>query len=239
MKTLDELKIKIYADGANLEQMRALNDDPLIRGLTTNPTLMRKAGIRDYEQFCRTVLEFVTHKPLSLEVFADDFPQMRNQALRIAGWGDNVYVKIPVTNSVGESSMPLIKALTAEGIKLNVTAILTTGQVRACSEALAPDVPSIVSVFAGRIADTGTHPGPIMRSAKLWLQNVPMSELLWASVREPLNIAEAATCGCDIITVPHDILAKARTMWCMSLETLSLDTVKMFRKDALEAGFQL
>ena len=236
---LHALRIKIYADGADLEGMKKLAADPLIAGLTTNPTLMKKAGITDYEKFSRQVLAAVQEKPISLEVFADDFPSMKSQALKIRGWGPNVFVKIPVTNTRGESSLPLIRELSAEGVSLNITALLPVGQVEALAGILPKNVPAIVSVFAGRIADTGVDPVPMMKQCRKVLQGHPKAELLWASVREVLNLRQAAESGCHIVTVPHDILAKAKTLWGMDLEALSLDTVKMFHKDAVAAGFRI
>jgi transaldolase len=200
---------------------------------------MNKAGIKDYEVFARDILQTVTAKPISLEVFADDFSEMRRQALKIADWGRNVYVKIPITNSRGESSLPLIRELAGQGVQLNITAILTLEQVRGVAGALDNKVASVVSVFAGRIADTGVDPGPIMRQSREILTGQPKAELLWASVREVLNIIQAEQCGCDIVTVTHDILAKAAKMLGADLTALSLDTVKMFANDALTAGYRL
>ncbi|MFM9091350.1 MAG: transaldolase [Verrucomicrobiota bacterium] len=239
MKSLQELTIQLYADGADRAGILDLYAKPYIRGLTTNPTLMRKAGIKDYEAFARDILGTVTAKPLSLEVFSDEFPEMRRQALRLASWGANVYVKIPITNSRGESALPLIRELGAEGVKLNVTALLTLPQVAGVAAALPADLPAVVSVFAGRIADTGVDPMPLMRAAGALLADRPRAELLWASTREVLNILQAQACGCAIITVPHDILAKAATLLGQDLGALSLDTVRMFAKDAAACGFQL
>src|SRR5688572_18584983 len=239
MPTLNNLKIQIYADGADKAGILDLYAKPYIKGLTTNPTLMNKAGIKDYEAFARDILQTVTAKPLSLEVFADDFPEMKRQALKIAGWGPNVYVKIPITNTRAESSVPLIRELTAEGVKLNLTALLTVAQVRAVAAALHPQVPAVVSIFAGRIADTGSDPVPVMREARNILAGQPKAELLWASVREVLNIVQAEQCGCDIVTVTHDVLAKAAKLLGMDHAALSLDTVKMFANDAAAAGYKL
>ena len=236
---LEKLPIKIFADGADLDGIIDLYRKPFIQGLTTNPTLMRKVGITDYEAFARSVLESVTEKPISFEVFSDEFPEMRRQALQIRDWQDNVYVKIPITNTRSDSALPLIKELSDEGVKLNVTAILTSAQVRGVVGALNPKVPAVVSVFAGRIADTGVDPMPLMKEAREILEGLPEAELLWASVREVLNIFQAADCGCDIVTVPHDILAKANKLGGMALEELSLDTVRMFYQDAVSAGFDL
>jgi len=239
MNSLGNLSVKIFADGADLEGMFSLYRDPLIKGLTTNPTLMRKAGIEDYEAFAKDVLQVVKTKSISFEVFSDDFPEMRRQALKIRDWQENVFVKIPITNTRSESSIPLIKELAAAKVPLNITAILTLKQVRDVTAVLNPNVPAIVSVFAGRIADTGKDPEPAMRASKALLADLPKAELLWASVREVLNIIQADNCGCDIVTVPHDILKKAMTLFAMDLEKLSLDTVKMFAKDAELAGFSL
>lgn len=239
MQNLETLRIKIFADGADRAGILALYEKPYIQGLTTNPTLMRKAGISDYEAFARDILQVVTAKPISLEVFADDFAEMRRQALKIAGWGSNVYVKIPVTNTRGESAENLVRELSAEGVKLNVTAILTLDQVRRVGAALDPRVESVVSVFAGRVADTGTDPMPLMRDSRAALSDRPKAELLWASVREVLNIVQAESVGCDIVTVTHDVLAKAASMLGAEHTQLSLDTVKMFARDAAAAGYQL
>ena len=239
MPTLNTLKIHIYADGADKAGILELYAKPYIKGLTTNPTLMKKAGIKDYEAFAKDILQTVTAKPISLEVFSDDFPEMKRQALKIAGWGKNVYVKIPITNSRGETAIPLIRELSAQGVQLNITAILTLEQVRDVAGALDPKVPSVVSIFAGRIADTGVDPMPIMRESRKILANQPKAELLWASVREVLNIVQAEQSGCHIVTVQHDILAKAAKLLEMDLAALSLDTVKMFANDAASAGYQL
>ncbi len=237
--TLNALKVKIFADGADQAGIVSLNANPLIRGLTTNPTLMRKAGIRDYEAFAREILQVVTEKPISFEVFSDDFPEMRRQALKIASWQNNVYVKIPITNTRRESALPLIRELAAEGVRLNLTAILTLDQVHGAAGALNPAVPSVVSVFAGRIADTGRDPMAVMRESLELLQDQPLAELLWASVREVLNIVQADQSGCHIVTVPHDILNKALKLFGRDLGELSLDTVKMFAQDAQAAGYQV
>lgn len=238
-RTLKDLQVKIFADGADKKGMLELNANPLIQGLTTNPTLMRKAGLTDFEAFARDILQTITVKPLSLEVFSDDFPEMKRQALKINAWGKNVYVKIPITNTRNEPSLPLIKELASEGVKLNVTAILTLAQVEGVTTALNPKVPAVVSVFAGRIADTGVDPVHIMSQSKTVLKELPQAELLWASVREVLNIFQANDCGSHIVTVPHDILSKAIKMAGMDLGELSLDTVKMFANDAKAAGFSL
>ncbi len=239
MTPLHSLPVHIYADGADKKGILDLYANPLIKGLTTNPTLMRKAGIADYEAFARDILETVRTKPISLEVFSDEFPEMKRQALKIKSWQENVYVKIPITNTRRESSLPLVKELAAEGVKLNVTAILTLDQVRGTAAALSPSVPAVVSVFAGRIADTGVDPAPIMRESLQILKDLPKAELLWASVREILNIYQASQTGTHIVTVPHDILNKALKMSGMDLADLSLDTVKMFANDAAAAGYKL
>src|SRR5438270_2127350 len=236
---LSDLRAHIYADGADLASLLELNRNPHIKGMTTNPTLMRKAGIADYERFAKEALREVVEKPISFEVFSDEFPEMRRQALKINGWQSNVYVKIPITNTRRESAVPLIRELSREGVKINVTAMLTLRQVGEIAEALDPDVPAIASVFAGRIADTGRDPVPILCESLRILRDRPKTQLLWASVREVLNIAQADACGCHIVTVPHDILAKALKMWSQDLDALSLDTVKMFANDAHSAGFSL
>ena len=236
---LASLKIKIFADGADKAGMLQLNANPLIQGMTTNPTLMRKAGLKDFEAFARDILQHVTEKPISFEVFSDEFSDMKRQALKITGWGKNVYVKIPISNTRGESSLPLVKELASQGVKLNVTAILTQDQVAGVAKALNPQVPAVVSVFAGRIADTGVDPVPHMRACKAILKDSPKAELLWASVREVLNIFQAEECGCNIVTVTHDVLAKAMKTVGISLDQMSLDTVKMFAADAKAAGFSL
>jgi transaldolase len=236
---LQSLKVKIFADGADKPGMLNLYANPLIKGLTTNPTLMKKAGITNYESFAKEILHSIKEKPISFEVFSDDFSEMRRQALKIAAWQGNVYVKIPITNTRRESSLPLVRDLAKEGVQLNITAILTLDQVRGVAEALNPAVPSVVSVFAGRIADTGIDPEPLMRACGCLLQNQPKAELLWASVREVLNIFQAEACGCQIVTVPHDILNKAMKMVGSELSLISLDTVKMFAQDAAAAGFSV
>ncbi|MBP6506161.1 MAG: transaldolase [Opitutaceae bacterium] len=239
MLTLDTLKIHLYADGADKAGILDLYAKPYIKGLTTNPTLMKKAGITDYEAFAKDILQTVTAKPISLEVFADDFPEMKRQALKIAGWGKNVYVKIPITNTRAESAVPLIRELAAQGVQLNITAILTLEQVRAVAAVLNSAVPSVVSIFAGRIADTGVDPMPLMRESRQILAGQPKAELLWASVREVLNLVQAEQSGCHIVTVQHDILAKAAKLLGMDHAALSLDTVKMFANDAASAGYKL
>jgi transaldolase len=238
-QVLLDLPIKIFADGADREGIASLNAKPYIQGMTTNPTLMRKVGVTDYEKFAREVLEVVKEKPISFEVFSDEFPEMRRQALMIGKWQENVYVKIPITNTRGDSALPLIEELSGEGVKLNITAILTREQVQGVAKAVKRDVPCVVSVFAGRVADTGVDPMPLMKDSLQMLKDLPQAELLWASVREVLNIFQAAQCGCHIVTVPHDILDKVAKLGGMDLAELSLDTVKMFHKDAVAAGFKL
>jgi len=239
MKKLDSLKVKIFADGADKAGMLQLNANPLIKGMTTNPSLMRKVGIHDYEAFARDILKSITEKPISFEVFSDEFPEMRRQALKIKDWAKNVYVKIPITNTRGESSLPLVSELAREGVKLNITAMFTEEQVAGVAKALDLKVPAVVSVFAGRIADVGQDPMPHMRNAAKILAGLPQAELLWASVREVLNIFQAEECGCKIVTVPHDILNKAMKLVGKSLPEMSLDTVKTFAADAKAAGFSL
>src|SRR5215813_1607695 len=205
-KSLEDLTIKIFADGADKAGMLELYRNPLITGMTTNPSLMKKAGITDYEAFAKDILSCIKEKPISFEVFSDEFVEMQRQALKIASWQSNVYVKIPITNTRGESSLPLIRELSKNGVRLNVTAILSLEQVSCVAEVLNADTPAVVSVFAGRIADTGRDPQPLMREALSLLRAKPRAELLWASVREVLNIFQAESCGCHIVTVPHDIL---------------------------------
>jgi transaldolase len=238
-RNLRQLKVKLFADGADKAGILELYANPLLAGLTTNPTLMRKAGVNDYEAFAREILQTVKDKPISFEVFSDEFTEMRRQALKISAWQSNVYVKIPITNTRRESALPLIRELSAQGVKLNVTAILTLEQVAGVAQALDPQTPSVVSVFGGRIADTGTDPQPIMRASLALLANLPQAELLWASCREVLNIFQAEDSGCHIVTVPNDILKKAMKMASLELSAVSLDTVKMFAEDARAAGYQL
>jgi transaldolase len=233
-----DLKVKIFADGADRAGMLELYKNPHVKGFTTNPTLMRVAGITDYEAFARDILEAIPDRPISLEVFSDDFAEMGVQAKRIASWGENVYVKIPVTNTNGESAVPLIRGLARAGVKQNVTALMTLGQVRDVAAALGSGPPACVSVFAGRIADTGRDPLPMMAAAVEMLSVYPQLELIWASPRELLNIVHADSIGCQIITVTHDLLRKLPLMG-KDLGEYSLDTVKMFRNDAVKAGFRL
>jgi transaldolase len=238
MSALERLRIKIFADGADRASMLELHGRPYIHGLTTNPTLMRKAGVTDYRAFARDVLAVIKDKPVSFEVLADDFESMERQALEIAGWADNVYVKIPVTNTRRDSSRALIGRLADRQVKLNVTAITTLEQIRDILPALNPRTPSYVSVFAGRIADTGVDPVPLMARAARMLSENPATGLMWASSRELLNILQADAAGCAVITVTRDILEKIRLIG-YDLTDYSLDTVKMFRDDAQAAGFSL
>ena len=238
MRALNQLAVKIFADSAERSRMLELYAKPYIRGLTTNPTLMRRAGISDYRAFAREILTEITGKPVCFEVLADEFDEMERQALEIASWADNVYVKIPVCNTRRASSTGLIGRLAARGVKLNVTAIMTLAQVRATLSALSPTTPSYVSVFAGRIADTGIDPVPLMAQAVEMLRVNPGAELVWASSRELLNIFQADAIGCPVITVTADILAKLALIG-HDLTEYSLDTIKMFRDDAESAGFSL
>ena len=238
MKSIDSLKVKIFADGADKNAMLEMYKKPFIQGLTTNPTLMNKAGIRDYREFCMDILISIKDKPLSFEVFSDDFKEMYRQAIEIASWGNNVYVKIPITNTKKESCYSLVKELASQNVKVNVTAIMTLDQVSKVIEVLNPNVPSYISIFAGRIADTGRDPLPIMTSALDIMKSNPKSELIWASPRELLNIFQADEIGCHVITVTGDILKKLSLVG-YDLDTYSLDTVKMFYNDAVVAGFKL
>jgi transaldolase len=238
MKALDQLKVKIFADGADKAGMLEMYAKPFIKGLTTNPTLMRKAGISDYKAFAKEILQAIPDRPISFEVFSDDFAEMERQALEIAGWGQNVYVKIPVTNTKRLPSYDLVRSLAARKVKLNVTALMTLAQVRDVVAALDPAVASYVSVFAGRIADTGRDPIPLMSAAVELLKTNPRAELIWASPRELLNIFQADAIGCQVITVTNDVLKKLSLVG-MDLDDYSLDTVKMFHSDAVAAGFRL
>jgi transaldolase len=238
MKKVEELRIRMYSDGADLNSILEMYAKPWIRGFTTNPTLMRKAGVNDYEAFARSLLLAVPDRPISLEVFADDEAEMELQALTIATWGANVNVKIPVTNRAGVFLGPLIRRLAEAGVALNVTAILTLDQVKRVAAALTPDAWAIVSVFAGRIADTGVDPVPIMEEAKRILQWRPRAQLLWASPRELLNVFQAEEAGCDIITVAPEILRKIDLVG-KDLEAYSLETVEMFQRDACVAAYRI
>lgn len=238
MSALKNLKIKLFADGADVEDMKAAHREGMVKGFTTNPSLMKKAGVADYETFAREVLAEITDVPISFEVISDDFELMEKEARRIASWGPNVNIKIPITNTRGESSLPLVKKLSADGLSLNVTALFTLEQARATLEALAPGVKSIVSVFAGRIADTGRDPVPHMRDIAGLMGANPDAELLWASSRELLNIFQAQACGCHIITVTNDILKKLAAVG-KDLDQFSLETVQMFFQDAQAAALTL
>jgi len=238
LKKIEQLKVKIFADGADKDGMLEMYEKPFIKGLTTNPTLMKKAGITDYRAFCKDILISINNKPLSFEVFSDDFSEMERQALEIASWGENVYVKIPVTNTKQENCYALVKKLAEQKVKLNVTALMTLDQVKNVVASLDPHIPSFVSVFAGRVADTGRDPLPMMEKAVDLLKVAPASELIWASPRELLNIFQADEIGCQVITVTNDILKKLPLVG-YNLDEYSLDTVKMFYKDAVEAGFRL
>jgi transaldolase len=236
--TAKKINVKIFADGADRAGMVEMNANPLIEGLTTNPTLMRKAGVTDYEGFARDILKVVTEKPISLEVFSDDFDEMERQALKIASWGKNVYVKIPVSNTKRQPAYGLIRKLAGQGVKLNVTAIMTLEQVRDVVASLNRDVPSYVSVFAGRIADTGRDPVPLMAASVAITGTNPLAEVIWASPRELLNVFQAAAMGCQIITVTNDIIKKLSLVG-YDLDDYSLDTVKMFYNDAAQAGYKI
>ena len=238
MPLFKDLKIKIFADGADIKTMIEQYKSGIVHGFTTNPTLMQKNGISDYESFAKEVLKNITDKPISFEVFSDEFDDMERQAREIASWGKNITVKIPITNTKGTSSIPLIKKLSNDGLSLNVTAILTLDQVRAVKEALNPKDYNTASVFAGRIADTGRDPMPYMIESAKILKPIPNTELLWASSRELLNIFQAKEAGCQIITVTSDIIKKLSNI-NKDLTELSLDTVKMFYQDACKAGFKI
>jgi transaldolase len=238
MKKVEDLKVKIFADGADKSAMLEMYQKPFIKGLTTNPTLMNKAGIRDYRTFCKDILLSIKDKPLSFEVFSDDFKEMERQALEIASWGDNVYVKIPITNTRSETCYALVKKLAKEKVKLNVTALMTLDQVSHVVESLDTSVPSYISIFAGRVADTGRDPLPMMSEALNLMKLNPLSELIWASPRELLNIFQADCIGCHVITVTNDILKKLSLVG-YDLDKYSLDTVKMFYNDAIVAGYKL
>ena len=236
--TIADLKVKIFADGADKAGMLEMYAKPFIKGLTTNPTLMRKAGITEYKAFALDVLAEIRDKPISFEVFSDDFADMERQALEIAGWGKNVYVKLPITNTKREPASDLIRKLTGQNVKVNVTALMTLAQVRDTVASLNPHVPSYVSVFAGRIADTGRDPLPLMAAAVELLKPNPLAELIWASPRELLNIFHANQIGCHVITVTNDILKKLSLVG-YDLDAYSLDTVKMFYDDASAAGYRI
>jgi transaldolase len=238
MSSIPKLKVKLFADGADKKGMLEMYEKPWIQGFTTNPTLMQKAGITDYRAFAKDILDVIKDRPISFEVFSDDFAEMDRQAREIASWGNNVYVKIPVTNTKGEPSYELVKKLSGAGVKLNVTAVFTLEQTRDVVAHLEPNVPSYVSVFAGRIADTGRDPMPHMAAALALVHLAPAAELIWASPRELLNVFHAEWVGCDIITMTNDLLKKL-TSAGKDLGQFSLETVKMFRDDAVKAGFKL
>ena len=238
MKQVKDLKIKIFSDGADKKDMLEMNNNMLIKGLTTNPSLMKKAGIKDYKVFAKDILATIKKKPISFEVFSDDFSEMEKQSMEIASWGENVYVKIPITNTKKESSVKLIKLLSEKKVKLNITAIMNLDQVKSVMSVLNHTVPSIVSVFAGRVADTGRDPVPLMTQCLKETKNNQNAELLWASSRELLNIFQAEEIGCHIITLTKDIIKKLEKVG-YDLEEYSLDTVKDFYNDALNAKYKI
>jgi transaldolase len=235
---MDGLSTRVFADGADLDGILALAADPRISGFTTNPTLMWKAGLTDYSDFAQRLLERITRHPISFEVFADGVDEMRRQARFISGWGENVYVKIPITTTSGESMVPLVRELSESGVKVNVTALFTTAQVELVTEAVRQGAPSYLSVFAGRIADAGIDPVPIMARSVDIMVDAPRAELIWASPREVLNVVQADSVGCHIITMTHDLLGKLELLG-KDLEQFSLETVQMFHRDAVAAGFNL
>lgn len=237
-RVCSHLSVKLFADGADLDGILALAEDPRVAGFTTNPTLMWRAGLTDYAEFAGRLLERVTSKPISFEVFADDEEEIRRQAHLIAGWGENVYVKVPVSTTAGESLAPLVRELSEGGVKVNVTALFTTVQVELITAAVKNGAPSCLSVFAGRIADAGVDPVPMMRRAVEIMVEAPRAQLIWASPREILNVVQADSVGCHIITMTHDLFAKLDLLG-KNLEQFSLETVQMFRRDALAAGFTL
>jgi transaldolase len=234
----DQISTQIFADGADLDGILALADDPNIAGFTTNPTLMWKAGLTDYGDFAQRLLERITEHPISFEVFADDTDEMRRQARLIASWGKNVYVKIPISTTSGESMAPLVRELSEDGVQVNVTAMFTTAQVELITSAVKDGAPSYLSVFAGRIADAGVDPMPIMARSVEIMREAPQAELIWASPREVLNVVQADQVGCHIITMTHDLLKKLESLG-KNLDQFSLETVQMFRRDAIAAGFTL
>ena len=238
LRRLAELKIKLFADGADKTQILRFYANPLIRGFTTNPTLMRSAGVKNYEAFAREILDVIRDRPISFEVFADNFGEMERQARKIAAWGENVYVKIPICNTKRQSSMELAGQLAHSGVKVNITAVLTLDQVRSAADALTGGSPGIISIFAGRIADTGRDPVPAVAAAVDLVSAYSNIELIWASPRELLNIFQANDAGCHIITVPENILAKLETVG-KDLDEFSLETVAMFHHDAARSGYQL
>ena len=238
MATGTLLQVRVFADGANLEQMLWLAEDPDIKGFTTNPTLMRQSGVSNYADFARLVLKAIMDKPVSFEVLADSPSEIYTQALTIAGWGENVYVKVPVTTTSGESLAPLVRELSENGVKVNVTALFTSAQVELITKAVKDGAPSYISVFAGRIADAGIDPVPLMRRAVDIMLDAPRAELIWASPREILNVVQADEVGCHIITMTHDLFAKLDLLG-KELAQFSLETVQMFHRDATAAGFTL
>ena len=233
-----DLNVKIFADGADKAGMLEMYENPLIQGFTTNPTLMRVAGVRDYEAFGRSIVELIPDRPISFEVFSDELWEMEQQAHEVASWGENVYVKVPITNTRGESTRPCLRRLSAAGVKLNVTALMTLRQVREVANSVGDGAPAYASVFAGRIADTGRDPVPLMRAAAELLGPHPNVELLWASTRELLNVFQADSVGCHVITVTNDVL-KRLPLVGKDLQEFSLETVKMFYGDAAAAGYEL
>ena len=235
---IENLKVKLFADGADIKGMIEMASKPIISGLTTNPTLMKKAGVTNYVSFAKEVLREVTSKPISFEVFSDELDEMRNQAVKISRWGDNVFVKVPITNSRGFSTKEVVKDLTSSGVKVNVTAVMTLDQVRSTLDVLDPSVESNISVFAGRIADTGREPTPMMIESLKMMSVNPNASLIWASPRELINIIQADEIGCHIITATNDILNKLPLLG-YDLEEFSLDTVKMFLKDSKSAGYEI
>ena len=238
MTTADSLRVRIFSDGANIAEIRELAANPIVRGFTTNPTLMRAAGVTDYERFAQDVLDLVGERPVSFEVFSDEFDEMERQAFEIASWGDNVIVKIPVTNTRGERADELLRRLGRRGVKLNVTAVLTRAQVGSVAACLADGAPSYISLFAGRIADTGRNPLPEIAAALEAIRPYPTVELIWASPREVLNIVQADSVGCHVITVTPDLLKKLPLLG-RDLEQFSLETVRMFYDDATAAGYAI
>ncbi len=238
MRSLDNLAVQVFADGASISGIRDLAAKPWVKGFTTNPTLMRNAGVADYESFARDALRVVSDRPISFEVFSDDFDEMEHQALTLSGWGENVFVKIPVTNTAGESSAKLIVRLAEQGVKVNVTALLTMQQVTWVSDCLAGGPPCFVSLFAGRIADTGRDPVPLVAAAVAIVNRYENQSLIWASPREVLNVVQADAVGCHVITVTHDLLKKVE-LFGRNLDEFSLETVRMFHRDASEAGLSI
>jgi len=238
MPEISQLKIKLFADGANIDEIAKMNANVLIKGLTTNPTLMKKSGVHNYKDFCLEVLQTVKEKPISFEVFSDEIEEMESQANKIASWAENVYVKIPITNTKGHSTADLIGKLSRQGIKVNVTAVMTEKQILEISRKLDTETPSYVSIFAGRIADTGQDPTPLVTKSLKILSQCRNTEIIWASPRELLNIFQADAIGCQIITATSDVLNKLSLIG-YDLTQYSLDTVKMFYRDALECSYQI